>query len=94
MHQFHLGSAWVKHAGPSGPALEVLKHETSKQFAEWHMDTKRPITDKDIEKGLRILARIIGLYGDRYWPLFDRLEQELSERRSRAERLSARLGQE
>lgn len=35
------------------------------------------------------MARIIERYGDVYWPIFERLEAELSARRTRAVRLAA-----
>ncbi len=55
------------------------------------MATSRHISDQEIEDGLELLAELIDRYGDVYWPLFDRLERELEERRSKAARLSARL---
>lgn len=55
------------------------------------MATSRVITDQEIEDGLELLAELIDRYGDVYWPLFDRLERELEERRSKAARLSSRL---
>ena len=50
-----------------------------------------PMTDRDIEQALRSAARIIDRYGDVYWPLFERLENELTDRRSKAARLRAHL---
>ncbi|GJL91258.1 hypothetical protein [Hyphococcus sp.] len=49
------------------------------------------VSEEDIEKGLRSAARIVDRYGEVYWPLFDRLERELENRRSRASRLRAHL---
>lgn len=46
-------------------------------------------TDRDIEVALRTVARIIERYGDAYWPIFERLENELYARRSRAARLAS-----
>jgi len=51
----------------------------------------RKITDREIEDGLNVVARLIERYGDVYWPVFERLELELQKRRSRAARLSRRL---
>ncbi|MEM7665027.1 MAG: hypothetical protein AAF250_04155 [Pseudomonadota bacterium] len=45
------------------------------------------VTDKEIDMGLRSLARIIKRYGPAYWPLFDRLNREVTERREREELL-------
>lgn len=55
------------------------------------MAMSRVISDREIEDGLELLAELIDRYGDVYWPLFDRLERELEQRRSKAARLSARL---
>lgn len=56
------------------------------------MSTQSPVSAEDIEKGLRIVAGLIEAYGDAYWPLFDRLENELERRADRAARLRRRLG--
>jgi hypothetical protein len=55
------------------------------------MDVKPKYSDEDIEDGLDMVAKIIQRYGNIYWPIFECLEYELQERRSRAARLSARL---
>ncbi len=55
------------------------------------MATPRIVTNEEIETGLDLVAELIERYGDVYWPVFDRLERELSERRSRTTRLAARL---
>lgn len=49
------------------------------------------ITEQEIEDGLDFVAGLIDRHGDAYWPIFDRLERELEQRRSRAARLQARL---
>lgn len=49
------------------------------------------ITEQDIEDGLDFIAGLIDRHGDAYWPIFERLERELEQRRSKAARLSARL---
>ena len=49
------------------------------------------VTDRQLEDALRSAARVIDRYGDVYWPLFERLEQELAAWRSRTARLSAYL---
>lgn len=50
------------------------------------------VSDKDLESAVRTAAAIVTLYGEKYWPIFERLEQELAERRARTARLSACLG--
>lgn len=40
-----------------------------------------------IENALKVLAQLIETYGDAYWPLFERLEKELTARQSRQARL-------
>ena len=44
-------------------------------------------TDSDIEAAIRTIASVIDRFGDAYWPLLERLEQELQARHSRAARL-------
>ena len=51
----------------------------------------RHISDQEIEDGLAMLACLIEWYGDVYWPIFDRLENELERRRLRSAQLRARL---
>lgn len=46
---------------------------------------------EDIEKMLKFIACIIDVYGDEYWPIFDRLEVELEQIRSRETRLKSYL---
>ncbi len=46
--------------------------------------------DAEIEAGLDYLAYLIKLYGDQFWPVFDRLDRELEARRSRVASLKAR----
>lgn len=50
-----------------------------------------PISDQDLEEALGIAAKIIDLYGYTYWPVFERLETELTERNKRRSRVMARL---
>jgi len=47
------------------------------------------VSDSDLEDLLESVARIIDRYGDVYWPIFDRLEAELSVRQSKTARLRA-----
>lgn len=51
----------------------------------------REVTVDDLEYGLNILARIIDAQGDAVWPLFERLEQELENLRSRRNRVEHHL---
>ena len=37
------------------------------------------------------VARVIELYGDTYWPILERLESELEDRRTRSARLNKHL---
>lgn len=50
------------------------------------------VTAEDLEYGLSILARIIDTQGDAVWPLFERLERELEDVRSRHVRVARHLG--
>jgi len=51
----------------------------------------RAVTEDDLEFGLGVLARIIDTQGDAVWPLFERLERELVDVRSRRERVAWHL---
>jgi len=51
----------------------------------------RTVTEGDLEYGLGVLARIIDTQGDAVWPLFERLERELADVRSRRERVARHL---
>jgi len=50
------------------------------------------VTEENIETALVTLARHIDRYGDKYWPIFERLESELEDSKSREKRLRNRLG--
>lgn len=52
------------------------------------------LSDTDLEEALSIVAEVIELYGDAYWPLFDKLEEELDTRKQRDVRLQRRLGRD
>lgn len=49
------------------------------------------VSDSDLLKAIRSAARVVDRYGERYWPLFERLEAELDARQSRAARIKAHL---
>lgn len=55
------------------------------------IDHSRVYSDEDIENAMATVARVIELYGDAYWPILERLERELMERRAKAARLSSHL---
>ncbi len=55
------------------------------------MSPDRKVTDKEIENGLDLVAELIDKYGDVYWPVYERLERELAERKSRRAKLKERL---
>lgn len=55
------------------------------------MPSRRTISEEEIEDGLNVVARLIDRYGDVYWPVFERLEKELQDRKSRSSRIKARL---
>lgn len=46
------------------------------------------VSEKDIETALHSVAQLVDQYGDKYWPIFERLEEELEKRQSKAKRLS------
>ena len=45
------------------------------------------VSDKEIEAALHSVAKLVSTYGDKYWPIFERLEEELENRRSKSKRL-------
>ena len=45
------------------------------------------ISERDIEAALHTVALLVNAYGDKYWPIFERLEGELDLRRSKTSRL-------
>lgn len=48
-------------------------------------------SDDDIERAMATVARVIELYGEAYWPILERLEAELEDRRARSARLNRHL---
>ena len=50
--------------------------------------SQQTVSDQDIEVALRSVAQLVNAYGDKYWPIFERLEDELDKRRSKSKRLS------
>ena len=51
----------------------------------------QPVSAQRIENAIRIVARLIELSGDEYWPILERLEAELAALASREERLARYL---
>lgn len=49
------------------------------------------VSNQDLEGALSIAAKMIDLYGYKYWPIFERLEAELEARTERIKRVQARL---
>ena len=45
------------------------------------------ISIKELEKAVATAADVVRYHGDKYWPIFERVERELVERRSREDRL-------
>ena len=56
--------------------------------------TRTFVSEGDVEKALRAVAQLIDLHGPKYWPVFERLECELADIRSRKSRLANALGGE
>ena len=55
------------------------------------IDHSRVYSDEEIENAMATVARVIELHGDAYWPILERLERELTERRTKAARLNSHL---
>ena len=51
----------------------------------------QPVSAQRIENAIRIVARLIELSGDSYWPILERLEAEHAALASREERLARYL---
>ena len=51
----------------------------------------KPVSVEDLDYGLGVLARIIDTQGDAVWPLFERLERELENMKSRRDRVARYL---
>lgn len=51
------------------------------------------VSDKEIEAALCSVAQLVNVYGDKYWPIFVRLEEELNNRRWKSKRLAQALQQ-
>ena len=49
------------------------------------------VSDKEIEAALHSVAQLVSTYGDKYWPIFERLEEELKNRRSKSMSLAHAL---
>jgi len=46
------------------------------------------VTLQELEAAVKKMAWVIENFGDTYWPIFDRLDRELQQRRARAARLT------
>ncbi|MBO6582561.1 MAG: hypothetical protein JJ954_06370 [Hyphomonas sp.] len=52
------------------------------------------ISLKELEEGRRIAALVVRHCGEKYFPLFDRLDREVQKRRTAADRIEAALGRQ
>ena len=50
------------------------------------------VSERELEAALHSVAQLVSSYGDKYWPIFERLENELDDMRSRSKRLTDALG--
>jgi len=48
----------------------------------------RAVSLHALYRGMETAVALVDRYGDKYWPVFERLEAEINERESRAERLT------
>ena len=55
------------------------------------MSKQKEATQEELEAALRSLAFLIKSYGPKYWPIFERIDQELQRVKARQIRLSAAL---
>jgi len=52
------------------------------------MPTETAVTIPELKVALAKIVHLMDLYGDKYWPIFERLERELEELESRPARLA------
>ena len=52
---------------------------------------RQDITEEQLLSALQALAVLIENYGPKYWPVFDRLDQELEKLKTRRRRLAIAL---
>jgi len=45
------------------------------------------IAERDLLKARKVAAHVVNQFGDRYWPIFEMLDQEIAARREREERI-------
>ncbi|MCA8891343.1 MAG: hypothetical protein KDA56_05880 [Hyphomonas sp.] len=50
------------------------------------------LTLEQLEEGRRIAALVVRHCGEKYFPLFDRFDREVQQRRSNSDRIEAALG--
>lgn len=55
------------------------------------MGNFKAIPEEDLENALRSLAVLIRECGSKYWPIFERIEEELEQVKARRYRLAAAL---
>ena len=73
------------------PVANGLRSE-SQWAALWAiLGDMQPVSAQRIENAIRIIARLIDMSGDAYWPILERLEAELAALASREERLARYL---
>ena len=56
------------------------------------MNDQEKVTQEELENALRSMALLIQEYGPKYWPIFERLDEELKRVKARQRRLSVALG--
>lgn len=49
------------------------------------------VSNKDLLKARKIAAQLVRRLGEKYWPVFDLLDQEWNERKRRSSRIEACL---
>lgn len=70
------------------PCLHII-------MATYHAASQKvpDLTEADLEKALALCARIIDQCGDKYWPIYERIEAELDKRRARQNKLKRHLSE-
>lgn len=76
------------------PVANGLRSDSQRAAVCAILGAMQPVSAQRIENAIRIVARLIDMSGDEYWPILERLEAEIAELASREERLSRYLAGE
>jgi len=76
------------------PVANGLRSDSQRAVLCAILAPMQPVSAQRIENAIRIVARLIDMSGEAYWPILERLEAELAALASREERLARYLAGE